>query len=62
MNIDKAVKKLSKILPEPCSVRSKHCKCNVAAILIFHSNSAVMGELSSSFVRFFKINYTKNKV
>ena len=38
------------ILQEPCNVRSKHYKWNVAAILIFHCNIAVMSELSSSFV------------
>ena len=40
-NIYKAVKKVSKILQEPCNVRSKHYKCNVAAILIFYFNIAV---------------------
>ena len=40
-NIYKAVSKVSKILQEPCNVRSKHYKCNVAAILIFHFNIAV---------------------
>ena len=49
-NIYKAVGKVSKILQEPCNVRSKHYKCDVAAILIFHFNIAAMWELSSSFV------------
>ena len=29
-----SVRKVSKILQEPCNVRSKHNKCNVAAILL----------------------------
>ena len=35
-NIYKAVRKVSKILQEPCNGRSKHYKSNVAAILILH--------------------------
>ena len=42
MNIYKADRKVSKILQEPYNVRSKHYECNVAAILIFHFNIAVM--------------------
>ena len=41
--------KVYKILQEPCNVRSKYYECNVAAILIFHFNIAVMWEFSSSF-------------
>ena len=41
-NIYKAVRKVSKILQEPCNVRSKHYKWNIAAMLIFHFNIAVM--------------------
>ena len=41
-NIYKAVRKVSKILQKPCNVRSKHYKWNIAAILIFHFNIAVM--------------------
>ena len=41
-NIYKAVRKLSEILQEPCNVRSKHYKCNIAEILIFHFNIDVM--------------------
>ena len=48
--IYKAVRKVSKILQESCNVRSKHYKWNIAAILIFHFNIAVMWELRSSFV------------
>ena len=53
-NIYKAIRKVSKILQEPCIVRSKHYKLNIAAILIFHFNIAVMWELPSSFVCIFK--------
>ena len=41
-NIYKDVRKVSKILREPCNVRSKHYKWNIAATLIFHFNIAVM--------------------
>ena len=41
-NIYKAVRKVSKILQEPCNVRSKHYTWNIAVILIFHFNIAVM--------------------
>ena len=59
-NIYKAVRKVSEILQEPCNVRLKHYKWNVAAI--FHCNIAVMWELLSSFVCFFfLIYYNENK-
>ena len=48
-NIYKAVRKVYKILQEPCNVRSKHYKWNIAAIL-YHCNIAVIWELSSSFI------------
>ena len=41
-NIYKAVRKVSKLLQEPCNVCSKRYKWNIAAILIFHFNIAVM--------------------
>ena len=41
-NIYKAVRKVFKILQEPCNLRSKHYKWNTPAILIFHFNIAVM--------------------
>ena len=41
-NIFEAIRKISKILQEPCNVRLKHYKWNIAAILIFHFNIAVM--------------------
>ena len=41
-NIYKAVRMVSKIFQEPCNVRSKYYKWNIAAILIFHFNIAVM--------------------
>ena len=60
-NIYKAVRKVSEILQEPRNVRSKHYKWNVAAILIFYCNTAVMWELSSSFVCFFLNKLYRNK-
>ena len=36
------IKLLSKILQEPCNVRSKHYKWNIPAMIIFHFNIAVM--------------------
>ena len=41
-NIYKVVRKVSEILQEPCNVHSKHYKWNVAAILIFRCNIAIM--------------------
>ena len=41
-NIYKTVRKVSKILQEPCNDRLKHYKCNVGEILIFHFNIPVM--------------------
>ena len=41
-NIYKAVRKVSEILQEPCDVRSKHYKWNVAAIFVFYCNIAEM--------------------
>ena len=41
-NIYKVVRKVSEILQEPRNVCSKHYKWNVAPILIFHCNIAVM--------------------
>ena len=45
-NIYKAATKVSKILQEPCSVRTNHYKWNIPAILIFYCNIAVMTKLS----------------
>ena len=42
-NIYKAVRKISEILQEPCNVRSKRHKWNVAAIFIFHCNITAYG-------------------
>ena len=60
-NILKAVRKVSEILQEPCNVRFKHYKRNVAAIFIFHCNIAGMCELSLLIVCFFKLSIPKKK-
>ena len=60
-NIYKAARKVSEILQEPCNVRSKHYKWNVAAIFIFHYNIAVMCGLSSPIVSFLKLIRAKKK-
>ena len=41
-NVCKAVRKVSKILQEPCNVPSKYYKWNIDVILIFHFNITVM--------------------
>ena len=53
-NIYKAVRKVSEILQEPCDVRSKHYKWNVAAIFVFYCNIAEMWELALLIVCFLK--------
>ena len=60
-NIYKAVGKLSEILQEPCNVRSRHYKWNVATIFIFHRSIAVMCGLSSPIVCFLKLIIPKEK-
>ena len=60
-NIYKAVRKVSEILQEPCNVRSKHYKWNVAAICILHCNIAVMCGLSLLIVCFLNIIIPKKK-
>ena len=60
-NIYKAVKKVSEKLQEPCNVRSKHYKWNIAAIFIFHCNIAIMCGLSLPIVCFSKLIIPKKK-
>ena len=57
----KAVRKVSKILQEPCNSRLKNYKWNVAAIFIFHCKFAVMCGLSPRIVCFLKLIIPKKK-